>query len=170
MGSSKIPYKFWEPEGPKKVVNCQKLSAHSRHTHFETSVYSVFRSTKRQHFDEKCCVFVPCGCKYWSGVHPIVLAEKFGARRWFYIPWTLFNDQNSCLHNSLNLGTFHVFWEFWDSTFYKPFRMLCFLKFLCCSISAAVFETFQTSVFSCSVYHIILSSFLQYFVWELLSN
>ena len=114
-------------QGSKKVVKCQKVSAHTRHTHFETSAYSVFLVHKRQHFDEKCCVFVPCGCKYWFGAHPNVLAEKFGARRWFYIPWTLFNDQNSCLQNSLNLDTFQVFWEFWDSVHF--FFGLTYLRF-----------------------------------------
>ena len=83
--------------------------AHTRHIHFETSTYSVFQVHKKATFWRKIFLFVPFGCKYWFGVHPIVLAEKFGARRWFYIPWTIFNDQNLCLHNSLNLDTFQVF-------------------------------------------------------------
>ena len=127
MGFPEIPYRLWGHMGPTKAVAPQKVCAHTRHTFFEASKYLCFRSTKRQLFDEKKFLCVPYGCKYSFGARQIILAEKLGARRQFYIPWILFVDKNSCLHNCLKLGTFQVFWEFWDSTFHKPFRMKTFL-------------------------------------------
>ena len=53
IGFAEVPYRLWGHMGPKKAVAPQKVCAHTRYTHFEASNYPFFRSTKRQHFDEK---------------------------------------------------------------------------------------------------------------------
>ena len=53
IGFDEVPYRLWGHMGPKKAVAPQKVCAHTRHTFFEASKYPCFRSTKRQHFDEK---------------------------------------------------------------------------------------------------------------------